>query len=198
MQLDQKSREALDRLGAKKILADLANVPALTAANSISKAQEFVDRYGPLRRPQVPALQAMDNALDVVTVGIEFRKAWHARTQNEIDHVSMFLDSIFEPNPFATWEGSAVRANFALMRWEPVPRTLLDVLAIQLMRSRKMLHRCERPECQRYMVKEFSRDRYCSRVCAEDMRSRGQSKWATENREQIRQGRNKRSKARRK
>jgi len=191
MPLHPKNREALDRLGAKRILAALANVPDLSAEPSMATAKEFLASYGPLRRPPVTAPEENHYVLEIISHAVEFRRAWHARTQAEMDHISIFLDGIFEPNPFATWEGSAIRADFGRRQWEPTPRTLLDSLAIQLMRSRKMLHRCERPECQRYMVKEFSRDRYCSLFCSEDMRSRGQSKWAEDNRKMINRRRRK-------
>jgi hypothetical protein len=62
-------------------------------------------------------------------------------------------------------------------------------LAIELLRARKMLAKCERPECGRYFVKEFSRDRYCkTRVrpsCGEDMRERSVKKYQETHRKEL-------------
>jgi len=79
----------------------------------------------------------------------------------------------------------AIRTNFLAGTWEPLPRTLLDALAIELVRSRKALHRCERPECRRWFVKKFSRAMYCSTWCSEIMRRQGQSQWAQDHSEEI-------------
>jgi len=152
----------------KKALADLVNIPPLGNPGSETRAKQFILKYGKLRRPLVTKPEEMDYVLDVLTVASEFRRAWKAeQSEGETQHVGSYLDSIFEPNSWATWEGSAIRADFVTGKWEPVPRNFLDVLAIQLMRSRNMLQRCENPNCQKYIVKEYSHDKYCSNRCSE-------------------------------
>jgi hypothetical protein len=210
--VDPKAATVLSQYGARKILADLANVPEpekppdgddgyVDLANlpkteklpddddqygrlAMRYAQEFVDRYGPLAPgpPEYSVQQVLSAASGV-------RLAWAARTQREMERVNNFLDSVFDPVtggvPFEfglpnVWDENwvpAIRSNFMTGRWEPKPRHLMDALALELMRSRTMLHRCERKECRRYFVKEFSRDRYCSMLCSETMRKRGQLEW---------------------
>jgi hypothetical protein len=174
--MNEKNRAALLDPGARKVLSDLANVPSHRDRNWVIEAQKFISRYGPLRRAQDPAVEVLEYAR-------RFREIWTAKTEEEYQVANGFLEEVFvAPDPF-----SAMRpiADFAAGKWQPRPRTLLDRLAIELMRSRKMLHRCERPECQRYFIKEFSRDKYCSIPCSDEMRTRGQRQWALNHRDEV-------------
>jgi hypothetical protein len=187
--LTAENRAALDRWGARKILGALANVSA-EAQRNVEDEQKFIANYGPLY------LGSATPPFDVGYYAGRFRLAWTVkdlRDPQAVEAVNRFLNDIFaidflSGNPD---ELPAISADFSTGKWEPVVRNLLDVLARELMRSRKMLHRCERPECARYMVKEFSRDRYCSRSCAEEMRSRSQVEWAQQNRHEIKRRRRK-------
>jgi hypothetical protein len=205
--MNEKNRAALEQLGARKILGHLANV------SSRENAEEFVERYGPLRVRVMKVLDQHDNEVDtgtfvgpfrkfdmdmeteVVNFALKFRTAWAAKTERDAWAVNRFLNDIFSPG-LPGWEFPPVMAaDFATGRWEPRARTLLDALAIELMRTRKMLARCERPECERYFVKEFSRDRYCSNLCSDEMRRRGQARWVEEHREELRRKRKKTGKS---
>lgn len=185
-QFDEKNRAALAQWGPRKILGALANV------SSEEEKREFLERYGWLYPHDMPDVQIDHYAP-------KFRLAWAAkdlRDAGAVTAVNNFLNDIFMPDFLSSNPADqrpVMAADFAGGKWEPVPRNLLDVLARELLRCRKMLHRCEREECKRYMVKEFSRDRYCSRSCAEDMRSRKQSQWAEDHSAEIKRRRRKRS-----
>jgi hypothetical protein len=179
---DKKNRNALLQWSPRKILSDLANMPSPRHATAAVEAEAFIDRYGPLNRTNPPDIQP----LEAMRLAPMFRLAWDAHTERDKEYINAFLDGVFSAAwTFDRGEHPAIKANFDTGRWEPQPRTLLDVLAVTLMRSRKMLHRCERPECARYFVKEFSRDRYCKTFCSDIMRERGQTKWAVDHRDQV-------------
>jgi len=149
---------------------------------------------------------------DVLIHANGVRLAWSAVTESEMQEVNAFLDRVFAARkvaaklpalpstlPDSLWGvlaqafPSAIRADFSSGRFYPTPRTLMDRLAIELMERRKMLHRCENLECQKYMIKEFSRDRYCSRSCAESMRAKSQAEWQRAHKEEINKRRRKSS-----
>jgi len=135
------------------------NVPALKSCIDFTPAsQQFIKKYGPLRLHQDSLLAEQE----IPEYARRFREAWNVRTEFDIQTVNGLLQEIFRAgDPISGERG--VRADFATGLWEPMAGAgLLDWLALELMRSRKMLHRCERPECGRYFVKNFSRDRYCT------------------------------------
>lgn len=175
----------------KQILVELVNLDSTDEA----VAQAFVDRHGPLKKGE--------SAIYVGQWAQIFRKAWEWKQlkAHEIDRlINMRLDEIFkaaEPTLENLYERPALRADFMAGKWKPEPRYLLDRLALELMRSRKMLHVCENPECGRLFIKAFSRDRYCSIQCGEKMRGIGQREWAKKNREEINRRRRKPIKKRR-
>lgn len=188
--LTKKNRAAIDQWGARKILGYLANISP-KPPESEEQGREFVQRCGELYDSLTPEFDAIGYAKT-------FLWAWDAkdgRNVEAVNGVNRMLDDIFARDLLSNnpEERPGIAADFMAQQWEPKVRNLLDVLARELMRSRKMLHRCERPECQRYMVKEFSRDRYCSRTCAEIMRAKGQSDWAKDHKEEIKCRRRKRS-----
>jgi hypothetical protein len=163
----------------RRILGDLANVSATPPKNQ-ADAEEFIKRHGPL----YPG--SLSPEFDVFYYAERFRLAWSVETESEAAAVNRFLDDIFaadllsnDPHP-----RPAIAANFLAGKWEPIPRNLLDALAVELARSRKMLHRCERPECQRYFVKEWSRDRYCSMICGEQGRANALERYHEKHREE--------------
>ena len=175
----------------KQILVELVNLDS----TDDSAAQAFVDRHGPLKKNE-PVIYVLEWAQ-------KFREAWKWRelTDERIERtVNRYLEDIFKVDD-PTFENlgprPALRADFMRDRWEPYPRNLLDSLALELMRSRKMLHVCENPDCHRYFIKSFSRDRYCSMLCGEKMRNLGQREWAKQNRETINRRRRKPSTKRR-
>jgi hypothetical protein len=180
------------RTDIREALTRLANVPGFDDPNWPAAASDFLRRCGPLRpHSDNPTLEKEE----VPEFARRFRDAWNAKTEFDVQIVNRQLEEIFEAGDPEKGERPVVRANFATGEWEPVARTLLDALAIELMRSRKMLHRCERPECGNYFVKQHSRDRYCGlRVrptCGEVMRERGQRDWATAHRDQLNRKRRK-------
>jgi hypothetical protein len=179
----------------REILGRLANV------KSEDEAEEFLKEYGPLRerrqgdprdRGHLPLKVA-----EVIEYARRFREAWESKTNPNFDYrqFNRMLDEIFTVgDPIA---GERPWANFETGTWEPVPRDLLGTLAQRMMADRTALHRCEREECRRYFVKNFSRDRYCTFLrqfereldriasCGEVMRRRGQELSAKNNRDKI-------------
>jgi hypothetical protein len=69
----------------------------------------------------------------------------------------------------------AVRVDFPTGNIEILPRDLLDALAVELIRSRRTIARCERRG--RFFIKTFSRDRYCSANCGTVARTEKQRNW---------------------
>lgn len=191
--MEEKNSVALVQWKAKKILADLANIPARDQGGD-AKAQEFIERYGRLRDMGSERNEMAYHIVTVLSWAGTFRKAWKVRTQLDMDNLGLELDSVFDPrmHSWSGWRPPAIRTDFAGGKWVPVARDLLDTLAIQLVHSRKKLHQCERPECGRCFVKDFSRDRYCCVACGEDMRRRGQYKWVDKHREELKRQRTKR------
>jgi hypothetical protein len=172
----------IGRFGAKKILVDLVNV------DDDGAAQKFVERYGPLRPRHAGDVDEgeYNPAADVCTWTLSFRRAWDAhRSQEETARLNEALDWAFvEAWLERTTDHPVLHVDFDTGQYRPEPVTLLEFLAVELVRSRKMLHRCEWPECQRYFVKDFSRDRYCQRKCAEQARAKGQSDWIKRKRQE--------------
>ena len=200
-QLADKTKQAVDEaeFGAADILGDLADV------NSRDEAQDFVKRHAPLLFPP-----GQDPASDVLEYAPQFRKAWVAKTPAEFREVNEFLNEVFVAGISArtgldSWPKNsikvfskkslpALRADFQTGKFQPIPRTLLEVLAIELIESRRRLKRCERPECQRHFVKQHPRHRYCSAFCSEDMRMRYLKDWALEHRDELKEQRARRRK----
>jgi hypothetical protein len=182
----------------KRRLAALVSIPDIRDPEWEAKALEFVEKYGPLRKPHRSAPRTKrDYALDAVEVAVEFRRVWKPLkecSQSEMEHISIYLDSIFEANDYESWRGSAVQTDYATGKWEPSPRNLLDLLAIQLVRSRKMLSCCQ--ECGKYMVKETSRDYYCSTACSALGGPKKKQEWARKNKEEVNSRRRKPKKGR--
>jgi hypothetical protein len=163
------------------ILTALVNIPGPKRADWTVRANEFVGNYGPLR-PGHPSPK-----IDVIDAAQVFRRAWVvAKKKHEVETLESFLEWLFTLKlPREPYGRPAVRLNFLAGKWEPSPRTLVEHLAVELVRSRNMLHRCERSECGRYFVKEFSRDRYCSNRCSDEMRTMGQRQWALDHRDEL-------------
>jgi hypothetical protein len=157
------------------------------------RAKQFIERYGPLRDLEDP----LHNLIFTVAIGWALRYAWAAPGDDEkrIEAANATLSGIvnFKESraarakrdafrgirlPKRPLESPILQPDILSGEWTLKPRDLADALAQEVMRSRKMLHICERPECGRYFVKEFSRDRYCSNRCSEEMRKVGQREWA--------------------
>jgi hypothetical protein len=203
--MNEKNEAALSQWGAKQILSELVNVPTREyllsefvggqakppSPEDAARAQKFFEKNGPLLHNHGDKNDQAINHLLLSASG--FRRAWKAMDDDEEARLlNLHLDDIFSYEapvgklPAAFYGVRPVfAADFRSGRWRPIPRTLLDRLALELVDSRKMLHVCERPECQRYFVKEFSRDRYCSVRCGGLMRKLGQSTWARENRKAV-------------
>jgi|SRR5215469_1773754 len=166
--MQQRSREEL-----RQIIYEFANLP-LTSPDAETKAQAFTNSYGELH----PIRNSPSDVIEAVST---FRKFWNwkAQPEFEIKVLEAFTETLFTwPWPTDPHQRPAVRLNFYEGTWEPSPRCLVEAIAVELVRARTMLYRCERPECQKYFVKEHSRDRYCSYDCGRDMRSRKQAQWA--------------------
>jgi hypothetical protein len=159
---------------ARKILTDLVNI------DSIVRADKFLARHGPLH-PYHP------KRVDLLQAAKIFRTAWGPKPRTEIEIMERFLETLFMwpwPNLRLGNRPAAVRLNFLTGRWEPLPRCLIERLALELVRSRRMLHRCERPKCRIYFIKEHSRARYCSGDCGEKMRAQSIENYVRDHREE--------------
>lgn len=174
--MDKRSEETLKRWGAERILTDLVNIPRLGDSESLPRAKAFIDRYGALR-PEV------SDPSTVLLLALAFQKAWDASRDPEA--VGSLMDDVFAPRRHARFYGekAAITADsFSRGKFTAAPRDMLDALGMELLRSRKRLHRCERAECGRYFVKTHSRDRYCSTVCSEEIQRQRQATWVREHR----------------
>jgi len=173
----------MSTIDTKQVLTELANMPA----EAEDEARRFLAKHGVLRQWKQPwslqplsqlALTDEQSIKDVLLLAAEFRRAWNAaagQDEKEMRHVSDFIDSVFTSAPGELW--AVMSADFSTGKWEPIPRDLLDRLVLRLMRSRNMLHRCENPDCQKYIVKEYSNDKYCSHRCSGLMRKRKLKQW---------------------
>lgn len=168
--MESKSKDALLQFGARKILVELANV------SGEALASQFIESYGELH-------PVRKTSSDVEEAAAVFRTAWDCPAERGA--MELFIEKLFTLPVDGPFGRPVLQLDYAGGRWEPRPRCLIEHLALELIHSRKMLHRCERPECRRYFVKAFSRDRYCRHECAEKMRSESQLQWQRDNREKI-------------
>jgi hypothetical protein len=193
-QMSDKNRAALLEYGPREILSELANMPSLRKPSWEVKAKEFVERNGQL----LPHAQgSVLEGSEIAEYGKRFRLAWEAKRNAElIPVVNSHLNEIFAasgPKTTPPYKGdpAVFSADFQTGRWTPRPRTLLDALAIELMRSRKMLYQCEQLDCQRYFVKRYSREKYCKMTCGEKGRASSLERYHEKHREQRNAGRRK-------
>jgi hypothetical protein len=223
--MDQRSEAALRHPGPRVVLGHLVNVPAPEDIKSYSdvleelfttgtlkfgaasraRAQEFIDRFGPLR-PWVQDI--LDGVTDVMVWSNMFRTAWSVpRTKNVIRNVNDALASLFESRARESQADAfsgrrppeaqpILQPDFSTGKLTPIPRTLADALAIELLRAHRALDRCHNPECKRLFVKTYSRDLYCGPRCGDLMRGQGQRRWTEEHREELNRKRRKAGKNR--
>jgi hypothetical protein len=185
------------------VLEELVTTGTLRfGAASRARARDFIDRFGPLRPWVGKALAPLfDDITDVMMWSNEFRTAWIVpRTKDVIRDVNEALSSLFESREHAKADPFRLRPpedrpilqpDFVAGKLIPIPRTLADALAIELLRANRALDRCRNPECKRLFVKAYSRDRHCSAECGDLMRGKGQRRWAEEHREELNRRRRK-------
>jgi hypothetical protein len=192
--VSDEARRALAQYGAAEIAASLADVPDEDAGGR-QEAEKFVRMYGPLTPLDIDTSIGMltpwtdDKAADqVLRVAGFFRSIWKAKkTREQIDGINANLNLIFNWIRDRKPGGEALmRADFDTGEFLPVPRTLLEVLIIELMHSRNRLIYCGRPECGRHLIQQSSRHKYCSAFCSEDMRARKLQAWHKQQRKKAR------------
>jgi hypothetical protein len=185
--MDKRSEATLKRWGAGKILTDLVNIPLPGDPKSIERAKAFTERYGVLRKEiNTPGL--------LLGIAYLFQRTWESARDPEV--VGTFVDNVFAPMPGDQFFGepaliAAISAQSASRRgkFSLEPRDLLDSLAMELLRNRKMLHKCERPAsdklpaCNKFFVKTHSRDKYCPVVCREEADRDRSTAWARKHRQ---------------
>ena len=173
-------------------LIDLLNLPEEDDPTFQRRAEEFVLRHGTLREQFTEALPIL------AKIASEFRILWNfgmlaTRDPQAVPgRQSAILDVIFDPllaNRAKEYPVPAVRPNFLTGEFEVYPRDPLDAVALEYMRSRKAIHRCER--CSRFFIKTFSRERYCSTNCGTESRTEAQREWMRSFRAQQKQGQQK-------
>ena len=189
--MTDKSETRAYRRGMQHRLAVLVNIPRRGDPESLKRAEEFLSHYGPLRKD-------IKDASSVLLMAELFRVAWDKKESTE--EVSRFLENIFmvpmTERPGGNFYGEP--ALPALMvdlisrrrRFRFKIRDLLDALAMEFIKSRKMLSRCEHPACKRYFVKQHSRQKFCGTVCSEEHIKQYQAEWVRKDREK--QGKGKR------
>lgn len=195
--LVNETQRALAQYGAAEILGNLADVPSYDSPNAHEEARRFVELYGPLipidfdhNLGMFQPLTDERAAENVIRAAGFVRSAWDAKTPAKIQQVNVILNYIFEG--LHRPGGAVMQADFATGKFQPIPGTLLEILLLELMNSRRRLKRCERPECQRHFVKQHARHRYCSAFCSEEMRVRYLKDWASKHSEEIKAQRAKR------
>jgi uncharacterized protein DUF6076 len=122
-----------------------------------------------------------------------------ATDRPEPDVINIYFRAVFsEARIDGELQPTALRVDILAGTVTPVPRDLLDAIAVEFMRSYKTIGRCQ--QCQRFFFKEYTNgDCYCSRPCAEQSRKESQRDWMRKHRaEQKREQKSKRRKPRRK
>jgi hypothetical protein len=85
---------------------------------------------------------------------------------------SVFTDSVIIDG---TVHPTALNVDFVGGTIEPRPRDLLDALALELLRSAKLISRCAL--CSKFFYRTFNKDKYCSTVCGSEARRKAQLEW---------------------
>jgi len=175
---------------AREALKDLLNLkwkgdqPPLQPP--LEEAAAFIARHGPLRLfdPAIiwwgdgPPADFSDPRMAVVCASGLFKSTIRDVGSEVIryDNVNGTLSTIFSS---AVIDGekypTALKVDILAGTVKPVARDLLDALALEFMRSYKNIASCER--CQRFFVKEYSNDFYCSPTCGEQSRKESQRDW---------------------
>jgi hypothetical protein len=196
-----------DVRGALKDLLNLKG-PTSNFHENDSSCDAFISRYGPLR--EVPALaETMRQGL-----GSRWSDVDHGPRQ-AVRLASLLLQTLFEAHSgekeqayeainnslalifgYAQIDGKehppGLRVDLLAGKIEPVPRDLLDAIALEFMRSYRMIGPCDR--CRRFFFKSYPSDRYCSGPCSDAARSEAQRNWMRNKRaEQAEQKRKKES-----
>lgn len=177
-------------------LRDLLNLtePESAFYGQDSSADEFIARYGELRG--LPAIvETLDRHLgikDRALVGPRsavrmasalFLAMWkvHDKGPGAQQVFNGCLATIFGPALIGGQDLPAgLRVDILAGTIEPLPRDLLDALALEFMRSYRMIGSCER--CRRFFFKSYLRDRYCSRPCGDVARTEAQRNWMRQKR----------------
>jgi hypothetical protein len=178
------TREAL-----KDLLNLSINLPnRKRLAETVAEADAFISQYGPLRPYRFPVgwappevLEFMNDPSDpnlaVILLAAVFSSALLPTAPR--DAINLHLGIIFSPAQIdGQQQSAALKVDILAGTVTPVPRDLLDAVAVEFMRSYKTIRDCER--CQRFFFKDYTRDRYCSRPCAEQSRGEAQRDWMRE------------------
>jgi hypothetical protein len=190
--VDSKNAEALS-WGPEFMLGKFANLP--DKSGNSKQAEGFRDRFGEL----FPGVNPEDYWIEVSN----FRKAWHAKTPQDVAEVGRYLTALLNrsrrphvkdpPGEMGVFQAilagdpryfPALSVDFSDGRIKPGPSvTLLDWLASGLVKYRRMLGICKREECPApYFVKPHPRAKYCSPTCFQESRLGQKSVWWVKNR----------------
>ena len=152
------------------------------------RAQEFIDKYGELRYVRPLATPKESNApvnplSNVRRLSLAFSAAMYISSgstdQKEILNeilAAIFSDPVGPPGE----ERKALEIDILEGTVRPIARDLLDGIAIELMRSRKLIARCAL--CSKYFLREWNKDKYCSTTCSSEARRKQQLEWITNKR----------------
>lgn len=167
----------------RSALKDLLNLKENESAfYGHSSVDEFIARYGALRG--LPAIaETIERHLGIKGDAVRIASAlfvamWEVRDKGSAaQHVfNGCLATIFGPSQIDGQNRPAgLRVDILAGTIEPQPRDLLDALALEFMRSYRMIGRCER--CRRFFFKTYPSDRYCSGPCGDAARSEAQRNW---------------------
>jgi hypothetical protein len=169
-----RSKYSKERQQTRSALVALANVPS--AGQGIIEAERFLKMYKPLReraQPDPKEQEPIDGVglpplrvLEVVEYARRIRSVWDAAVRGRgISAANAALNEILKAGDPVKGEGPAITADLAAGKLTHAPKSHLQQLALELIYSTKSLARCAR--CQRYFIKEFSRDKTCSLRCSQ-------------------------------
>jgi len=175
---------------------------ALLALLNAPTAEQFIEAYGPLREPIASKKAGTSNLhsaflgkphtpQETVTSLASLFSGAVSLSQDAKDRLLLnTLLAIIFNDPVTvngTVQPTALDVDIVLGTVEPRPRDLLDGMALELLRSRKMIARCG--QCSKFFYRQFSKDKYCSTVCTSEARLRYQAEWVQKKRESKKKGR---------
>jgi hypothetical protein len=155
-------------------LRDLLNIPDSTRGGKVfaEAAKDFIARYGALRiLPHSVMKPTDDQGVVVGALAWLFRQAWAARDGGETGRIKIntALSAIFTSAKISGENRApGLKVDILAGTIEPVPRDLLDAMAVEFMRSYRTIGQCER--CTKFFFKTYANDRYCSPLCGDASR----------------------------
>jgi len=151
-------------------------------AIEIKRADEFINNHGPLRmvfhlvQPARKTYAEITPAETVRVWSLFFAAALYESVHDQEEFTNHVLSDIFtEVVGKPGEERVGFRVDFLRSTVEPIARDLLDAIAIEMIRSRKSIARCVL--CSKFFQRQWNKDKYCSPLCGDEARRKGQLEW---------------------